>query len=90
VKGDKVARALAVQPIFSQGYIYAPSRDWAEMVITEMSMFPMGKYDDLTDSATQALKHLRDVRLAQTDEEARADEIQAAVHQSRPRSLYPC
>jgi hypothetical protein len=28
--------------------------DWAEMVSTEMSMFPAGRYDDLTDSASQA------------------------------------
>jgi hypothetical protein len=27
--------------MFSQGMIYAPARDWAEQVITEMSMFPV-------------------------------------------------
>jgi predicted phage terminase large subunit-like protein len=40
VKGDKVARALAVQPMFSQGMVYAPNKDWAELVIGEMSVFP--------------------------------------------------
>jgi len=55
VKGDKFARALAVQSIFSQEMVYAPNKDWAELVLMEMSMFPIGKYDDLTDSATQAL-----------------------------------
>ncbi|MEA3071677.1 MAG: Terminase RNaseH-like domain [Alphaproteobacteria bacterium] len=30
VRGDKVARAHAVQPLFSQGLIYTPARDWAE------------------------------------------------------------
>ena len=55
VKGDKVARALAVQSIFSQEMVYAPNKDWAELVLMEMSMFPIGKNDDLTDSATQAL-----------------------------------
>src|SRR5262249_13096188 len=30
VKGDKVARALAAQPTFSQGLVYAPDRDWAQ------------------------------------------------------------
>jgi hypothetical protein len=52
-----------VQPIFSQGMIYAPARDWAEQVITEMSMFPAGRFSVLTDSASQGLKHLRDVGL---------------------------
>ena len=66
VKGDKVARALAAQPTFSQHMVYAPDRDWAEMVITEMSLFPKGHYDDLTDSATQAINYLRSVGLAQS------------------------
>jgi predicted phage terminase large subunit-like protein len=90
VKGDKVARALSVQPMFSQGMIYAPARDWAELVITEMSMFPAGRFDDLTDSASQGLKYLRDVGMAQTDEEVREAEIGTVMHRPRPRALYPC
>jgi predicted phage terminase large subunit-like protein len=35
-KSDKVARALAVQPLFANGQIYAPARDWSELVIEEM------------------------------------------------------
>jgi hypothetical protein len=34
--------------------VYAPDRDWADLVITEMSIFPVGRYKDLTDSATQS------------------------------------
>jgi predicted phage terminase large subunit-like protein len=91
VKGDKVARALAVQPMFSQFQVFAPDRDWADMVMTEMSLFPAGRYDDLTDSATQALKYLRDRGWGQTDEEQRNAEIGTVMH--RPRRLpplYPC
>ena len=58
-----------MQPIFSQGMIYAPARDWAEQVIIEMSMFPAGRFSDLTDSSSQGLKYLGDVGLAQSDEE---------------------
>jgi predicted phage terminase large subunit-like protein len=90
VKGDKVARALAVQPMFSQGMIYAPERDWSEMTITEMATFPMSRHDDLTDSSTQALKYLRDVGLAQTDTEKAEAERQTAMHRPRLRPLYPC
>jgi phage terminase large subunit-like protein len=90
VKGDKLARALAVQPIFSQMMIYAPARNWADLVITEMSMFPMGRYDDLTDSSTMALKYLRDVGMAQSDEEEHHADIGTVMHRSRPRALYPC
>jgi predicted phage terminase large subunit-like protein len=54
VKGSKEARAYAAQPTFSQGLIYAPSRDWAEMVIEEMEAFPKHKYDDLADRLRSA------------------------------------
>ena len=91
VKGDKVARALAVQPMFSGGMIYAPAMDWADLVITEMSMFPVGRYDDLTDSATQALLYLRNIGLAWTAEEEHHVEIGTVMHKPRRlKSLYPC
>lgn len=41
------------------------------------SVFPKGKRNDLVDSMTQALKYLRDVGMAQNDEEVRAEENQA-------------
>lgn len=66
---DKVARAISVQPAFSQEIVYCPARDWAEMVKTEMALFPRGKYKDLTDSATHALAWLRRNGLIQRPEE---------------------
>jgi predicted phage terminase large subunit-like protein len=91
VKGDKLSRALAVQANFSNGMIYAPNRDWADLVINEMSMFPKGKRDDLTDSTTQAIKYIRDNGLLQTDEETRHEELRGAMHRPpRLRPLYPC
>jgi len=89
VVGDKYARALAVQPTFSQLMVYAPARDWAETVIDEMAVFPKGKYKDLTDSSTQAVKHLRDIGLAQTDDEAHAVEQESVMHRPKPKALYP-
>jgi phage terminase large subunit-like protein len=77
--------------MFSQFQVFAPDRDWADMVMTEMSLFPAGRYDDLTDSATQALKYLRDRGWGQTDEEQRQAETETVRH--RPRQLpplYPC
>jgi phage terminase large subunit-like protein len=47
--------------------IYAPNRDSAELVITEMEVFPKGRYDDLTDSTTQAIRYSRDNGLLRTD-----------------------
>ena len=75
-KGDKVVRALAAQPTFAQGLVYAPVRDWSQMVIDEMELFPKGRYDDLTDSTTMAVSFLRSSGL---------------LHRPRRlRALYPC
>jgi hypothetical protein len=44
-------------------------RDWADMVVTDMSVFPKGAHDDVVDSAVHALKHLREVGMAIRREE---------------------
>jgi len=69
--------------------VYAPNKDWAELVIGEMSVFPAGRYDDPTDSATQALKHIRDIGFGRMDDEAREEENRAMMHRYRPKRLYP-
>jgi predicted phage terminase large subunit-like protein len=84
---DKIARAWSVQPTWANGMIFAPDREWAQMVIDEMEVFPKGKHDDLTDSATQAISHLRKIGLAETDEEAIADETESVVHRPQRKSL---
>ena len=87
---DKVARAYSVQHLFSDGMVYAPDRDWADMVKTEMATFPKVTHDDITDTATQALKHLRTIGLAQHGNEIDAD-VHRALRQSPtpPKPLYP-
>jgi predicted phage terminase large subunit-like protein len=57
---DKLSRLYSVQHLFAEGIIYAPDRIWSEMVISEVSQFPYSKHDDLTDTVSQALRHLRD------------------------------
>src|SRR6202142_3396092 len=59
VAGDKVARLHAVQALFADRMVYAPDRQWADLVIDEVSAFPRGKYADLTDTTSQALVWLR-------------------------------
>jgi len=91
VRGDKVARALAAQPTFAQQLVYAPDRDWADMVITEMSTFPKSKYDDLTDSTTQAINFLRTAGRAPSREEWAANKaMEGSRRRPRPTALYPC
>lgn len=84
VQGDKVSRALAVQASFSQGMIYAPTeRAWCQEVINECAVFPKGRYKDLTDSTTQAIKHLRDCGLLEYDEDIRAAKLADARHEGQ-------
>ena len=91
VKGDKVARAFAAQPTFAQGLVYAPIRDWSQLVIDELANFPKGKYDDLTDSATQAINFLRAAGRAPSREEwAVNKEMGEPRRRPRPTALYPC
>jgi predicted phage terminase large subunit-like protein len=91
VKGNKIARAAAMQATFSQGLVYSPDKEWADMVMDEMENFPFGKYKDLTDAMSQGIAHLRAMGLAATD-----DEITYRVHAemahkgAKPGKLYPC
>jgi len=56
---DKTARLYSVQHIFAEQMVYAPNKDWAEMVIRQCSVFPKGKNDDLVDTVSMSLNHLR-------------------------------
>jgi len=60
---DKMARLYAVQHIFSEGMVYAPDKDWAELVIRQCSVFPKGKNDDLVDTVSMGVGHLRQIGL---------------------------
>jgi predicted phage terminase large subunit-like protein len=75
---DKVARLYSIQHIFSEGMVYAPNKDWAEMVIRQTSSFPRGAHDDLVDTVSMGLKHLRDVGML-----TRAPERMAEIEDSR-------
>ena len=88
-RGDKVARAHSVVPIFANGQVWAPDRDWSDVIIDEMSVFPKGRYDDLTDSVTQALKHLRVNGLLQQREEIRVEDETRSRLRRKTAPLYP-
>lgn len=75
---DKVARLYSIQHIFSEGMVYAPNKDWAEMVIRQTASFPRGAHDDLVDTVSMGLKHLRDVGML-----TRAPERLAEIEDSK-------
>lgn len=87
---DKVARAYSVQHILADSMLYAPDREWADDVITEMSVFPKTTHDDYTDTATQALKWLRDSGFAVHGHELEREFAeQMSYKPSTPPPLYP-
>jgi predicted phage terminase large subunit-like protein len=89
-RGDKVARAYAIQHLFSEGMIYAPDMEWAEKVITQAESFPKAAHDDLVDSMTQALIHLRLLGFAQKPVEIVAEKTESMIYKPhRPTQLYP-
>ena len=85
---DKVARAYAVQPVFSSGTVYAPDRDWADKVITQAEHFPKAAHDDLVDSMTQAVRYLREQNLLRRPEEVFADITREAAYRPKARAVY--
>ena len=87
---DKLARIYSVQHLFSEGMIHAPDRSWADMVIRQCEIFPKGKHDDLVDTVSQALRHMRETGLLVRAPE-RIAEIDAGRrhHGKTPAPLYP-
>ena len=70
---DKLARLYSVQHLFAEGLVFAPGYEWAEMVITQVGTFPKGKHDDLVDTVSMALRHLRDTGMILRPDEWRAE-----------------
>jgi len=87
---DKLARLHSVAHLFAQELIYAPNRPWVDTVITQCAVFPKGKHDDLVDTVSMALRHMRSLGLIQRPEEVR-DEIEGSMrnYQQTDTPLYP-
>lgn len=62
--GDKVARAYAVQPLFADGVVYIPRREWAERLMDAVCSFPRGRRKDMPDALFMGLRWLRDNNMA--------------------------
>ena len=70
--------------------IYAPDYEWAEKVIDQAESFPRGAHDDLVDSMTQALSHLRVIGFARKPVEIVAEKTESMLYKSSKISqLYP-
>ena len=70
---DKLSRLYSVQHLFAEGLIYAPHTIWSDMVLSQVGQFPKGKHDDLVDTVSMALRHLRDTGMILRTEEWSAE-----------------
>jgi predicted phage terminase large subunit-like protein len=87
---DKLARLYSIQHLFAEGLIYAPDRPWAESVINQTAQFPRGKHDDLVDTTSMALKHLREIGLLVRGAEWTAGLDEGRMHTgASSEPLYP-
>lgn len=85
---DKTARLYSIQHIFAEGMVYAPDKDWAEQVIRQCSVFPKGKNDDLVDTVSMSLNHLRSVGML-TRAQERLSELEDAQRFTGNQNMVP-
>jgi predicted phage terminase large subunit-like protein len=65
---DKQSRALATTPVIESGKVFLPENaPWVQDFLDEMSSFPNGLHDDIVDSVSQALNHLRQPNIQFTE-----------------------
>jgi predicted phage terminase large subunit-like protein len=90
-KAKRLIGGKVQEVIVRQGIVWAPDRQWADMVITQVGMFPRGKHDDLVDTVSQALRFLRDTGMLQLSNErlAEVEEAKQLDNVKRPQPLYP-
>lgn len=100
-KGDKTSRGHSVVHMFTDDMIHAPALiaddgtvtflEWADMVIQDTARFPHGSHDDVYDTVTQGLRHLRESDLAVLRDEARSEAEDMARHKGGGdrQALYP-
>lgn len=87
---DKLSRLYSVQHLFAEGLVYAPDRSWSDLLITQVSQFPKGKHDDMVDTVSMALRHLRDIGVLVRGEEWVAGVEEGMQHRGNNNTpLYP-
>lgn len=86
---DKLSRLYSIQHLFAEGMVFAPDRTWADKVITQVGSFPRGKHDDLVDTVSQALRHMRELGMLTRGEEWTAQVQESMRHIGKdPAPLY--
>jgi len=72
--GDKMVRLNSVSPIFEQGFVYYPPREWADAVIDEVALFPAADHDDYVDTVIMAMMRFRSGRFMSLHDDLQEEE----------------
>ena len=79
---DKISRAHMITPLLDAGLVWVPESKrgdtwptWADAMMTQLSRFPNAEHDDYCDSATQALRYIRDLGYLTLARSSRYDDI---------------
>lgn len=79
---DKMTRLQITASIFATGRVWLPEssvkqgyvKDWAEGFLSQLCSFPDSQHDDYVDSATQAIRLLKDMGFLDINPEPRYDD----------------
>ena len=88
-RASKVSRVYSIEHMFSTEMIYAPDRQYADLMINQVCLFPVGKRDDLVDSISMAIRWLRDNSYAVTRVEQQIEERERGRFRPKLVPLYP-
>ena len=92
-KADKMQRLQITASIFATGRVWLPEssvrkgyvKDWCEGFLSQLCAFPDSTHDDYVDSATQAIRYLKDSGWLDINPEPRYDDMDDYVDAVPPR-----
>lgn len=93
---DKMTRLQITASIFTTGRVWLPEssvragyvKDWAEGFLSQLCSFPDSQHDDYVDSATQAIRLLKDMGFLDINPEPRYDDDDDYL-EVQPRRVNP-
>ena len=92
-KADKMQRLQITASIFATGWVWLPEsgvrkgyvKDWAEGFLSQICSFPDSTHDDYVDSATQAIRLMKDMGFLDINPEPRYDDDDDYVYARKER-----
>lgn len=86
--GDKVMRANACTPYFRNGRVWVPEQQpFSSILVRDCLEFPFGSSDDLVDTMTQTIIHLRSTLNLSTDKHM-SEDIDETEDYHKKRKTY--